>query len=159
MDLRQLIFGKPNNTDSLIRSAGPLDEEEKTNKTGTGISNASKKIKKLKREHPEKIKIKYIGYPVKLKPSEKCKRRYACEVKYLDEEGKERKKHVRFGNEGKNEYIDHRDPQKRLNTITKLKNTESPLESNFYKLYLLNSNEPTVNDAYINLITTMGVNA
>ena len=156
-DLRKLIMGGPNQTG--VKTSTYQIPEKVDITDNSGISPMSKKIKKSKPIRDKNIKIKYIGYPVKLTTNEKCRRRYSCEVRYEDNQGKNHTKHVRFGNEGKNEFIDHGDNIKRLNTVSKLSHTDDLLHSNFYKMYLLNSNNTDMNVAYINLINELGLSS
>lgn len=159
MDLKKLIFGqidtvkvtKPPKSNLMD---DPMENEEEKK---TGLMAQSKKIKKSKKPHDKDIKVKYIGYPRKLIPNDRCRKRYSCEVHYVDGSGKLRTKHVRFGNEGKKEFIDHHDNKIRMNTVSKLQHTEDPLHGNFYKAFILNSKETDFNKAYIQLLDGMGI--
>lgn len=160
MDLKGLIFGgsnvKSNSGTKSNKNVMEEGKEESKIEPKSSLLPTSKKIKKSKKKHTlENAKIKYIGFPMKLVPNERCRRRFSCEVVYQDLQGKSHKKHVRFGNVGKSEYIDHHDDMKRLNTVSKLANTDDPLQSNFYRMYLLNSKNDNITDAYFNLVQSL----
>ena len=160
MDLKSLVFGSANrNKAQNVQDDTSSDSEVNSTakKEVTSIAKESKKIKKPKKSvNPGDVKVKYIGYYHKLKPSEKCKRRYKCEVIY-EQDGKEHRKQVRFGNADKKEFVDDHDNAKRLSIINKLGHTDDPLHPNFYRMYLLNSIETDIDNAYINLVKNMGL--
>lgn len=122
-----------------------------------GVSEASKKIGKFKRKNYKDAELIYIGYPRKRDSTEKGKKRFTVEVTYKIG-GRERKRKVPFGKEGKLEFIDHHNEVKRLATLSNLKNDENFLHPNFYKAYLLNSTHESISDAYMNLINTLSLN-
>jgi hypothetical protein len=135
------------------RPRSELEKEDKKDK----ILSLSKKIKKF---NPDisKYELKYIGYPMKLETTPRCKKRYMVEVRYKDQNGKMRKKHVRFGKEGREEFIDHKNPARRMSVVNRISEDSNYLSSNFYKLFLLNSQHNNISDAYKDLVNYLEVN-
>jgi len=136
-------------------SAKPKIQKESQNMELEGINSNLKKSQKFKRDDYQKItKITHIGFPQKLTASQHCKKKYQVEMKFLDQDGKEKSKLVRFGRLGKEDFIDHGDEDKRRRTISRLTQTDNCLHGNFYSLYLLN-NKSDIYESYKNLTETV----
>lgn len=143
-----------NLSQALPPTTGEEDQKKKQSQQ-SGILSSSKKIKKTPKKDHSKYTLKHVSYPIKLNPSEKCKKRYAIQIQYLDGD-KMRTKKIRFGKEGKLEFIDHKDHKKRLARVTRLKNDDNFLDHSFYESNLLNSKFDNIDDAYINLNSELG---
>lgn len=131
------------------RKVERMDEER------DGDQRIQKKVISKPKIDRSKLKLKYIGYPKKLTPSERCRKKYAVQIIFEDQKGKEHKKHVRFGKEGKTDYVDDKDELKRISLVNKLGHTDDILHGNFYRAYLLNSKEDNIHDAYKNLTNNL----
>lgn len=138
-----------------MQSDDVTDSGEVTKTMMSGILR--KKIQKFKRADYTKAKLKYIGYPRPFKATPQCQRRFEVEVQFNDQNNKLRKRLVRFGRKGKEEFIDHKDNIKRINTLNKLSNLDNFLDPNFYRATLLNSRHPEIKDAYFELVETLGL--
>ncbi len=88
---------------------------------------SSDKFKLLKVEPP--VVVSGLG----------VRKRFSIRLTYLNEEGKKKCKSVRFGEVGKQEYIDDADELKRISTCNKLKYTADVFNKSFWRLNLLNS--------------------
>lgn len=100
--------------------------------------------------------LKYIGYPVKLTPKPRCKKRYAVEVRWI-EGGRERHKHVRFGKGNASDFIDDHDEKKRNTKLKKMTITDDFTSPAFYTAYLLNSPEHKLKEAWGRLVEKLGL--
>lgn len=139
-------------------STGELDVMEEHKDRTSDVPGVTKKIQKFKRADYADGELIHIGLPERLKPSDKCRKRFAVNVRFIDKKtGKKRSKLVRFGKEGKDEFIDHKDAIKRERCIAKLGNDENWLHGNFYKLYLMNSNSENIYDAHKALVNHLGL--
>lgn len=163
-EMREIIA--PEEHSGIIDTQLHIDEEETNGSRLGGLLHASKKIKKSNGEehkvtsvsvHPTPKTLLYIGYPQKLVPTEKCKKRYKVEIKWL-ENGKLHQKHVRFGKEGVKDFIDHNDDKARNCKLNKMKITDDWTHPNFFTAYLLNSESADVYEAWKSLITALKLN-
>lgn len=150
----------PNNNDGGVLGQEPKEtltqKFQNSNKTKPNPNSILRPgIRKFKRSDYKKAKLKNIGFPRKLTPTQNCKRKYSVAVEYQDEMGKAHVKNVRFGRDDVPDFIDHKDPKKRLSTVSKMGNDENFLHPNFYKMYLLNSRNSNIHDAYKDLIQVL----
>lgn len=106
----------------------------------TGKSNVKTRVR---REDYSNFELVDVSYPEKITPSGRCKKRFQVQVKFKDETGKLRKKLVRFGKEGKKEFIDEHNEKLRIRA-SKLKNSNNWLHGSFYDLFLLNNKDNLV---------------
>lgn len=116
-----------------------------TTKENNKISENSKNIvKKKKREcllWNDQYTIKNISYPEEIKPTEKLKKKYKIHLQYTDQNGAKHNKTIRFGKQGKDDYLDHKNIEQKNKLTAKLCNTHNVFHPNYWRLNLLNSGE------------------
>jgi len=128
---------------------------------GNSAPNKSKNStqkQSFKRSDFKKAKLLSLGFPQKVETNDHSKKKYLIQIKYQDNQDKIRIKNVRFGKDNVEDYIDHRDDSKRLRCINKMKNDDNFLHPNFYRLYLLNSKNIDMYEAYKDLTKALNVN-
>ena len=153
---KQLKSKSKNNDASSLEN----DDREETKDAINDVAGVTKKIQKFKRKDYADAQLIHIGLPRKLIHSgaSKCRKRFGVDIHFIDKKtGKKRTKLVRFGKEGKEEFVDHHDVLKRQKCISKLSNDENWMHGNFYKLNLLNSKFDNVYDAHKALISNLGL--
>lgn len=124
-----------------------IQKKPKIDKIQLHLMNKSRKV-----PPPDQIKqISGLGYPQPLPLKGTSKRKYQILVNYVDKDGKERQKTVKFGKRTVDDYVDHHDEKKRYFMVNRLKASENPLEPNFWRLYLLNSKHDDLDKAYLDL--------
>lgn len=160
-----LDYNKPNLVSKpAVRERSP-SEEQKTevmrkkviNKMDKPITKFAKKkdktkVNRLKMKDYQTVELISVGPPRLLEISPNCQKKYALDVRYFNPEKRmEGSKLIRFGREGDNDFIEHKDPMKRARTLARLTETDNFLDPNFYRAYLLNSRFDNIDDAYAEL--------
>jgi len=130
------------------------DESKQNNTTINNINQESKKIKKVKKNWDNSLKLLSVDFP---KPIEggKIKKRYKVNLTYKSSDGKIRKKTIRFGKVGTDEYVDNGDALKKQKISGKLGNTHNIFHTNFWRLHLLNGDSQNIGENYQNLISNI----
>lgn len=144
----RLTSGDTNKSDSETPEDSKWSVRQGYSK-GKAVSSAVMKAPK-----PKKVPFKSLialGYPEKLDTSGRYRRRFIIHVKYVGEDNQTHQKAVKFGKVGDSEYIDHGNEEARKRILAKLRDDTTPIDSDFYRAYLLNSNESSIEQAWMNL--------
>jgi len=108
----------------------------------------SKRIKPL----PGEIKIDFIT-PPRACVRKNCHKKYEVSVTYhrTNTPQKSVKKNILFGDTSQTDYVENGDEKLRSTNIARMRNYDNPLEANYYRLKLLNS-EKDLKIAYLKLM-------
>ena len=112
--------------------------------------NEKKRIKK-KLLWNSAYTIKNVSCPVAL-DSKSIKKRYKLNLEYADNNNKLRKKTIRFGKNGVQEFIDDQNDEKKNRLLSKLGNTHNPLHANFWRFHLLNGDSTDLKKNWMEII-------
>jgi len=126
-----------------------LAEKQECSDESAKLVTKTIKKKSDKSFDKDRHQILSIGFPQK-NNNAKMKKKYWLDILYM-KDGKKRKRRINFGKKGIEDYIDHLDPNRRENMISRMKQYDGPFKQNFYRLKLLNR-EQKIQDAYMNLL-------
>lgn len=120
--------------------------DEKKDNNSIKMSNNSKEIVKSKKKKEcllwnDGYTIKNISYPEEIIANERLKKKYKVHLQYLDPKGIKHTKTIRFGKQGKDDYLDHKNMDQKNKLTAKLCNTHNIFHPNYWRLNLLNTGE------------------
>lgn len=155
MDFSAFLGASEQNDDSLEIDMPPPpahNQIARSNKIQKAVKpvldrKPEKVIKKAKAKKDITVKIVGISTPETHEEHRANKRRYQTVVRYVIKgqfsNGKERvrQKVVTFGQKDGKYYIDHKDDDERVNSVTRMKKYTDPLSHKFWNLHFLNHPE------------------
>lgn len=157
VEKKQNIVAQKKQEKNTNEEKNKKNEEIKQNKNSTvnnNLNQESKKIKKMKKNWDTSLKLLSVDFPKPIE-SGKIKKRYKVNLTYQSADGKIRKKTVRFGKIGTDEYVDSGDVAKKQKISGKLGNTHNIFHTNFWRLHLLNGDSQNIQENYQNLISNI----
>ena len=113
------------------------------------------KIKPQHKPEPE-IVVKNISQPETV-TRKGCHRKYQVRLEYVnkgDTQAKLHRKVIMFGDQNQQDYVDNQDPKTKQLVMARLRKYHSPLQPNFYRYHLLNS-EASIKEAYLKLLSSI----
>ena len=127
-----------------------------------GRSMSSKQIKKKKVHLTNQDIIMIQVWPPTRCRLKKCSRKYTIKFKYYakkDPNKKIKTKTINFGHVLQDDYVNHKDRQRRRILMSRIRNYDTPFKSNFWRVYLLNGEKGSLMENYLAVLSLYGLNS
>lgn len=149
------MFFKKKNAEKIPQNLNEKVESSTADTSKTpinpSVTPAIKRIKKPKPVWDSKYKLIDVQYPQEIN-NPKFKKKYKLNITYKDDD-KIHKKTVRFGKKDDLDYVEGGDLTKKNRIASKLGNTHNMFHGNFWRLHLLNGENKSLKENYVNLIS------